>query len=93
LRERYGMNENFRTSGQVLASGLPTTHYPLSTDSAVPQAIPGLIQNVIAAKIWSVYLPREGWKGGTPSNWSALADDFRTFLLNSDIFELKLSAV
>jgi hypothetical protein len=26
-------------------------------------------------------------------NWSALADDFRTFLLNPDIFELTLSAV
>jgi len=25
--------------------------------------------------------------------WSALADDFRTFLLNPDIFELTLSAV
>ena len=26
-------------------------------------------------------------------DWSALADDFRTFLLNPDIFELTLSAV
>jgi len=28
-----------------------------------------------------------------PKTWSALADDFRTFLLNADIFELALSAV
>jgi hypothetical protein len=31
--------------------------------------------------------------GWTIKEWSALADDFRTFLLNPDIFELTLSAV
>jgi hypothetical protein len=29
---------------------------------------------------------------GSIGCWSALADDFRTFLLNPDIFELTLSA-
>ena len=35
------------------------------------------------------------WVTGKPEvigRWSALADDFRTFLLNPDIFELTLSA-
>jgi hypothetical protein len=32
-------------------------------------------------------------KAGLNFDWSALADDFRTFLLNPDIFELTLSAV
>jgi hypothetical protein len=39
------------------------------------------------------FLPLEVTRNLFVLYWSALADDFRTFLLNPDIFELALSAV
>jgi hypothetical protein len=41
----------------------------------------------------SLWICRQKAEHAKTEDWSALADGFRTFLLNPDIFELTLSAV